>query len=127
MYQRRRNPEQIEQAAEQLRREQAAPRLQEELPALLSLRLTFEDLRPDDGIGGVAYAKPIVVATAPSYFDVRCADPRCDGRHDLTSLILRALRARLASLSGTSACDGMAGDRSCDRTLTYGYAATYRS
>ena len=127
MYQRRRNPEQIEQAAEQLRREQAAPRLQEELPALLSLRLTFEDLRPDDGIGGVVYAKPIVVATAPSYFDVRCADPRCDGRHDLTSAILAALRARRAALSGKSVCDGQVGDRPCDRTLTYGYEATYRS
>jgi hypothetical protein len=126
-YQRRLNPVQIEQAAEQRQREHAAPRLHRELPALVSLRLTLDDLRPHDGIGSVSYAKPIVVATAPSHFEIRCAEPRCDGRHDLTAPIVSALRAGLPSSSGRSACSGWVGEMSCDRTLTYGYQATYRS
>lgn len=124
---RRRTPAQIEMAAEQLRRERAAPRLRQEAPALVSLRLTFEDLRSADAIGNVSYAKPIVVATAPAYFDVRCAEPRCDGRHDLTAAVLTALRARRTSASGQSVCDGWVGDAACNRALTYGCEATYRS
>ena len=127
MYQRKRNPAQIEMASEQLRRERAAPRLCQEAPALVSLRLTFEDLRSPNAHGNVMYAKPIVVATAPAYFDVRCAEPRCDGRHDLTEAILSALRARLTSSSGQSACTGWTGDVACDRALKYDCVATYKS
>lgn len=127
MYQRRRSPDQIEMASEQLRRERAAPRLSQEAPDLTSLRLTFEDLKSPDAHGNVSYARPIVVTTAPAYFDVRCAEPRCDGRHDLTKAILTALRARLTTTSGVSACSGWMGDVACDRSLTYGYVATYRS
>lgn len=125
--QRRRSPAQLEQASEQLRRERAAPRLREVVPTLVSLRLTFEDLRSEDAIGNVAYAKPIGVATAPAYFDVRCAEPRCDGRHDLTEAVLASLRDRRTSASGRSNCNGYMGDASCNRALRYGYAATYRS
>jgi len=127
-YQRKRDPAQIDAAAEQRRRENAAPRLSQEAPALVSLRLTFEDLRRDDvsGGGGVTYAKPIVVATAPAYFDVRCMEPRCDGRHDLTAPILKGLRAQLKTASGRDACNGVVGGKMCDRTLAYGYEATYR-
>jgi hypothetical protein len=127
-YQRKRDPAQIDAAAEQRRRENAAPRLCQEAPSLVSLRLTFEDLRRDDATGGVAYAKPIVVATAPAYFDVRCMEPRCDGRHDLTAPILNALRAQLKTSSGRNPCNGVVGGGAmCDRTLAYGYEATFRS
>lgn len=126
-YQRKRDPAQIEAAAEQRRREKAAPRLLDEAPTLVSLRLTFEGLRGDDVTGGVAYAKPVVVASAPAYFDVRCMEPRCDGRHDLTGPILKALRAKLTTASGRDACTGMVGDKMCDRALQYAFEATYRS
>lgn len=89
--------------------------------------MTFEDLTGEDAIGNVKYAKPIVVATAPAYFDVRCAEPRCDGRHDLTNAVLASLRGRNATASGRSACNGYVGDVSCNRALKYGCEATYRS
>lgn len=127
MHQRRRNLAQIEKAAEQLERERAAPRLCEVAPTLVSLRMTFEDVTGEDAIGNVKYAKPIVVATAPAYFDVRCADPRCDGRHDLTNAVLSLLRARGATSSGRSPCNGYVGDASCSRALKYVCEATYRT
>jgi hypothetical protein len=52
-------------------------------------------------------------------------EPRCDGRHDLTQLILRALRQSLAVFAGQSACNGSLGDVPCDRTLAYVGEATY--
>lgn len=125
IYQRRRSPAQIEAASEQLRRERAAPRLQQEAPGLVSLRLTFDDLRSPNAHGNVTYAKPIMVATAPAYFDIPCSEPRCDGRHDLTQSVLTALRAGLTSFSGRSVCNGWLGDAACDRALTYGYVATF--
>jgi hypothetical protein len=125
-FHRRRDAAQIELAAEQRRREHDAPRLHQAAPTLLSLRLTFDDRTREDAVDGVHYAKPIVVATAPAYFDVRCAEPRCDGRHDLTESILSALRSRLTSSSGRSSCNGAVGTSMCNRTLDYACSATFR-
>ena len=73
------------------------------------------------------YARPIVVESAPACFEIRCMEPRCDGRHDLTDAVLRGLRESKRSFSGTSSCRGMVGDGCCDRVLGYACEATYRS
>lgn len=126
-YNRRPNPAQLEASAEHRRREDTAARLRDEVPPLLSLRVTFEELRTEGGVQATSYVRPIVVASAPAHFEVRCMEPKCDGRHDLTASILRALKQSLASFTGQSTCDGMVADTPCHRTLGYTCEATYRS
>jgi hypothetical protein len=126
-YTRKRDPALAEAAAEHRRREDAAPRLCDEVPRLLSLRITFEDVREQGRVAAPSYARPVVVATAPAHFEIRCMEPKCDGQHDLTSRMLQSLRQGLARFVGQSNCNGMVGDVPCDRTLGYSCEATYRS
>jgi hypothetical protein len=122
---RRRNLEETESTAEHRRREDAAPRLRDEVRRLQTLRLRFDDVRAEGRTVAVSYIKPIVVASAPAYFEIRCMEARCNGRHDLSSAILRGLRQSLTSFGGESSCNGMVGDVACDRTLAYVCEATY--
>jgi hypothetical protein len=124
---RKRDQAQVEATAEHRKREDAAPRLRDRAPQLRTLRLTLDEMRPNGGSTATAYARPIVVATAPAHFEVRCMEPRCDGRHDLTAPILQALSQRLTTYSGESQCNGVINDQLCDRTLKYAYEATYSS
>jgi hypothetical protein len=101
--------------------------LLDEVAHLKSLRLLLEDVRVEGRLPAQPYIKPIVVASAPAHFEIRCMEPRCDGRHDLTQPILRALRQSLAVYSGESNCDGRIGDAACDHTLAYVCEATYSS
>lgn len=116
-----------EAVAEHRRREDAAPRLRDEIAGLLSLRLRFDDIRGEGRVPVASYARPIVVATAPAHFEIRCMEPRCSGRHDLTYTILPALRRSELTFGGTSHCDGMVGDEPCDRVLAYTCEASYRA
>jgi len=118
---------QFEATAEHRRREDAAPRLRDEVGRLLSLRLRFDDIRAQGRLVAESYARPIVVASAPAYFEIRCMEPRCDGRHDLTYEVLRALRQAQVCFAGTSDCGGMVGDVPCDRVLAYACEASYRT
>ncbi len=122
---RRRDAGQIEATAEHRRREDAAPRLRDEIEHLESLRFHFEDLRPEGQTPAIAYTRPIVVATAPAHFEVRCMDARCNGRHDLSQPVLHALRQSKTFFAGQSPCGGMIGDMACDHTLAYKCEATY--
>lgn len=123
---RKRDRAQVEETVEHRRREDAAPRLLDEVRALQSLRLKLEEVRSEGRQLAMPYVRPIVVATAPAYFEIRCMEPRCDGRHDLTQPLMRALRESQAHFTGQSRCMGMVGDVSCDRLLSYECNATYR-
>jgi hypothetical protein len=122
---RQREPEQLESTAEHRRREDTAPRLGDEVKGLESLRLRFEDIRADGRMLAIAYTKPIVVATASACFDIRCMEARCNGWHDLTVVVLRALREAKTFFVGQNECSGMMGDMPCDHTLAYVCEATY--
>lgn len=122
---RRRNLDEIELVAEHRRREDAAPRLRDQVQRLETLRLRFEDIRAEGRTVAISYTKPIVVASAPAHFEIRCMDARCNGRHDLSAPILHALQQSRAFFAGESSCNGMVGDVSCDRTLAYACEATY--
>ncbi len=126
-YNRKRDPALAEAAADQRRREDSAPRLRDEVPQLLSLRLSIEEVRTEGHMPGTSYVRPIVVASAPAHFEIRCMEPRCDGRHDLTTPILRALKQSLPKSTGESTCDGLVAGEPCNRTLAYTADATYRS
>ena len=125
MYHRRkRDPAVSEAIAEHRRREDAAPRLRDIAPRLESLRLTFEDVQEEGRTAVPSYTRPIVVASAPAHFEVRCMEAKCDGRHDLTPQILRGLKDGKDRFGGQSTCTGMVGDVSCNRTLSYACEAT---
>jgi hypothetical protein len=125
-YYRKRDPAVAEAAAEHRRREDASPRLRDEVPALLTLRLSFEDVRTPEHMQALAYVRPVVVAQAPAYFEVRCMEPRCDGRHDLTNPIVQALKKGTKKLTAENACDGMVASTPCNRVLAYTIEATYK-
>ena len=126
-YSRRRDHALTEAVAEHRRREDAAPRLTQVVPSLQSLRMTFSDVRAEGRILAPPYVRPVVVASAPAHFEIRCMEPKCDGKHDLTTRLLESLRKSLPSFAGQSQCDGMVGDVPCDRILAYTCEATYRS
>jgi len=111
--------------AERRRREDEAPRLHEEVPALVSLQLDVEDRA---GVfGGSSHTRRIVVERAPALFLVPCGDPRCGGdEHDLTSDVMRALRYRETSFQGEDECRGSLGLGACSRILKFNAVATYQ-
>ena len=124
---RQRQAEQLEAQAEQRQREDAAPRLRDVIPELTSLRLHFRDEPAPGRSPAWPYTRHVVVATTPAMFSVRCTEPTCDGRHDLTADILRNLRAHKTRSEGESACQGNVGDNACNRKLVYVYEAEFQS
>lgn len=126
-YTRRRSQALTEATAEHRRKEDAAPRLRDEVPRLQSLKITFADVRDAGRTLALPYARPVIVATAPAHFQIRCMEPTCDGQHDLTSKILQAVRQSSVKFAGQSSCQGMVGDVPCDRILSYECEAAYRS
>lgn len=112
--------------AERRRREDDAPRLCEQVPDLISLRLEIEER---SGVTGTQprHIRRLVVDRAPALFLVPCGDPRCvEGEHDLTETIMRALRAREASFQGEDECAGTVGTSPCGRVLHFDATAEYR-
>ena len=124
----RRNRDAANRFAERRKREDEAPRLASEVPALESLRLEFEERRPGVISAEVSHIRRVVVEHAPALFEVPCSDPSCtDGGHDLTNGVMRALRRGDEKLEGEDTCLGQVGNASCERILRYIGTATYRS
>jgi hypothetical protein len=123
----RRDHERLEANAEHRRREDAAPRLCDEITTLKTLRMHFEERRDAGRVTAMAYSKPIVVTSAAASFELRCMEPRCDGRHDITRQVMAALRQRQTTFSGESECQGAVKDVGCTRVLLYSFVATYSS
>jgi hypothetical protein len=67
-----------------------------------------------------SYIKHVVVARAPALFVVPCGDPLCqDGGHNITAVLMDALRRRLATVAGESHCEGAVGNVSCRRSIQF--------
>jgi hypothetical protein len=119
----RKNSPQAQRFAERRRREDEAPRLHEQVPNLVSLKLEIEDR---SGVGGTTHTRRVVVAQAPALFLVPCGDPRCiDGEHDLTTTVMRALRQRETVFKGQDECRGTVGPSPCSRVLHFDAVAEY--
>jgi hypothetical protein len=113
--------------AERRKREDEAPRLHTEVPALASLRINVEDRR--SGVVGTEskHVRVVVVERAPALFVVPCGDPACDGGGvDLTGPILRDLRAHKTEGTFERSCDGTSGNAPCARVVRATIQATYR-
>jgi hypothetical protein len=124
MMPRRRDNLAAQRFAERRRREDEAPRLCREVPALRSLEITIEERT---SVGGMKYIRRFPVDQAPALFLVPCGDPRCTaGEHDLTTAVIHALRARETTFHGTDECVGSVGTEPCPRVVKFDCAAQYR-
>lgn len=115
--------------ADRHQRENEAPRLLQEIPNLVSLRLTVEAHATGSGGGAAAppYIRHVVVASAPALFFVGCGDSNCDdGGCDITDLVMYALRAGRTSFDGERSCQGMVGSAGCTRVVRFVGEAAYR-
>jgi hypothetical protein len=112
-------------SAERRRREDDAPRLSTEVPALASVRIEVTEKVPN---GTSKHVKLVVVARAPALFVIPCGDRTCqDGGHDITHEVMFGLRSQRAQLTGESTCSGMTGTAPCTRTISYLVSAEYTS
>jgi hypothetical protein len=119
----RRNGPAAQRYAERRQREDEAPKLNAQVPALARLRLEIEECV---GQGSTKYIRTFVVDHAPALFLVPCGDPRClDGGHDLTREVMRALRAHEVSFRGSDNCEGAVGTSSCQRVVHFQGTAEY--
>ncbi len=117
-----------ERFAARRQREDEAPRLAEEVPALTSLRLVIEERSSLGAVSAPKHMRHIVVESAPALFFITCGDPRCtEGGHDLTYEIMSALRRQVPAFEGTHECGGMTGTSACTRVLKFEGMAEYRT
>jgi hypothetical protein len=113
--------------AERRRREDEAPRLKAEVPALEALDLELTE-RKGEAAGSTTHTRRVVVASAPALFEITCGDPSCsDGGHDLTYAVMRKLREHAATFDGDDVCHGSVGSSTCGRELHWVARATYRA
>jgi hypothetical protein len=91
------------------------------IPGLQSLELDIRERRgtwPEPTPEG-SYLRHVVVSSAPALFFITCHDPICrDGGHDLTSLVMRALRSHETRFEATGRCQGRLGSADCQRTIS---------
>jgi hypothetical protein len=111
--------------AERRKREDDAPRLRVEVPNLVSLQL---DINDRSAVGeGSTHTRRVVIDHAPALFLWPCGDPQCaNGEHDLTTTVMRSLRAEETSFHGEDPCTGSVGSNACSRVLQLEAAAAYR-
>jgi hypothetical protein len=106
MLNRRQRGEAAQLAADRRRREDEAPRLQAEVPRLASLGLEIDEGRPGSAFGRATYIRRIVVERAPALFVVPCGGTDCGGgAHDLTHVVMSALRQGVTRFDGENRCD----------------------
>jgi len=127
-YRNRKNSPQALRFAERRRREDEAPRLSDQVPDLVSLEFQIEDRSGQTTAAAPRHIRRIVIDRAPALFLVPCSDPRCsDGEHDVTTIVMRALRAREKSFEGNDECTGNVGLGACARVMHFEATADYRA
>ena len=109
--------------------EDEAPRLSQQVPALLSLRLEIAE-RIRDSVVGIEppHIRRIVVENAGAMFVLACGERRCrEGGHDITYEVMSALRAGRTRFEGDDDCFGAQGSAQCERVMHYVGIATFAS
>jgi hypothetical protein len=122
--------EAAQRSAERRRRQDEAPRLITLIPRLESLRLEVEEHRGGLSVAEARHIRRIVVEHAPALFELTCQDSSCEGGgHDLTAIVMRALRAGEGRFEGEDVCRGSVGTAAahCGRVLRFVGVAAYRS
>lgn len=113
-------------ADERRKRDDEAPRLKNEVPRLIELRMELEEHQGEGTILSARHIRHVPVQYAPARFEIPCTDSSCkEGGHDLTWGILRTLKESQASFDGEDACNGQLGSGSCRRVLHFQIHAKY--
>jgi hypothetical protein len=113
------------QAIDRRSREDSAPRLLDDVPGLVSLRLDITQGRTESGTA--KHARTIVVEHAPALFEIACIERTCrNGGHDLTFTVMSALRQKLQTFEGEDVCRGSVGTAECGSRLQFQATAVYR-
>jgi hypothetical protein len=127
MSSRSRNSEAAQRFAERRRREDAAPRLREAVPALATLRLEVDERRGVTSAGDPKHVRLVVVDSAPALFSLPCGDHSCrEGGHEMTDSNVRARQAGATSVELEDECHGTIGTAPCGLVLHLRVTATYR-
>jgi len=114
--------------AERRERENSAPRLHDQVPDLLSLRLEVEERSGAASVTQSNYIRRIVVASAPALFLIPCGDPDCtEGGHDITVPVMGALQRRQTDLRTSDDCHGSLGSANCSRVVHCQMVAEYEA
>ena len=121
----RRISEAAKRATVRRERENDAQRLLEVVPELHSLTLEIDERRQGEPEPDVSHIRRIVVDHAPALFDLPCYDRHCDGGHDITGMVLRALKGKEERFEGSDRCDGNTRDGNCPLELRYVAVASY--
>jgi hypothetical protein len=123
-----RSREAAQRFADRRKREDDAPRLAAEVPALATLSLSVEERRGTVTSAESKHVRHVMVDRAPALFLVPCGDPSCEGGgYDLTSSVLRELRAGRREFSVEDECMGNVGSARCGRLLRAMATATYKA
>jgi hypothetical protein len=119
----KRSAQAAQRSADRRQREDDAPRLQTQIPALATLKIAVVE---EQAGASSKHIKHVVVARAPALFVFPCGDDVCvEGGHDVTSEIMHVLRGKATQATGNSKCGGMTGSAPCARRITYELTATY--
>ena len=111
---------------ERREREDAAPRLRNQVGRLLTLSIEIDDHPGATTMGGTRYVRHVVVDRAPALFYIPCSEAHCeDGGHDVTTAVMRALLAGQTEFSGQDVCFGWRDGTQCARVLHFVGHATY--
>jgi hypothetical protein len=122
-----RSREAAQRFADRRKREDDAPRLVAEIPNLATLKMAIEERRGSVATAESKHLRHVVVDRAPALFILQCGDPSCDGGgYDLTSRIMRELRARRTEFEVDDECTGNVGNARCGRLVKAILTATYR-
>ncbi len=113
-------------ALERRRREQDAPMLLEEVPLLQDLSIEVTETGLEPGMLEAKHIRRFALATAPAVFLLPCGDRSCEGGgHDISAVVMDALRTRTSLVEGVVACCGTVGEHGCTRTVHFAMAAVF--
>ena len=122
-----RGREVAERTAERRRREDDAPRLHTEVPALATLKLNVEERRGSVTSPETSYVRHVQVDRAPALFALQCGDPACSGGgYDVTRRVMSALAAKQNEFVAEDICGGAVGNNACGRAVKVIGTATYK-
>ena len=111
---------------ERRQREDQAPRLRQKVRQLAALDIEIDELCAAGTGPAARHTRRIVVEHAPAHFEIPCSEERCTGGgFDLTSEVMRALKAQRTVFDGEAACSGSVGSAACGRVLRYVARARY--
>jgi hypothetical protein len=110
-------------AMDRRQREDNAPRLVDLLPKLSALSIRVDE---HSTVASPKYVRRIVVRSAPAVFLLPCSDANCtDGGHDISGVVMIALRAGQRAFTGSHECTGWIGSNRCSRMIWFEGEAEY--